>query len=50
MSREEAAGLERKDLVRLYRKKAKEHHPDRGGDKECFIQMTEAFACLLEQK
>jgi len=50
MSREEAAKLHRKDLVRLYRKKAKEHHPDRGGDKESFIQMTEAFACLLEQK
>jgi hypothetical protein len=50
MSREEALKLHRKDLIRLYRKKAKEHHPDRGGDKESFIQMTEAFACLLEQK
>ncbi len=42
--------MDRKELVRLYRRRAKELHPDRGGDKEAFIRMREAFACVLEAK
>ncbi len=49
VSREEVAGMKGKDLVRMYRRKAKELHPDRGGDNESFIRMGEAFACLMER-
>ena len=42
--------MERKELVRLYRRKAKELHPDRGGDQESFIRLSEAFTCLVEGK
>ena len=44
------ARMSRRELVRLYRRKAKELHPDRGGDKECFIRMAAAFARLIESK
>jgi hypothetical protein len=50
ISKEEVVRLDRNQLARLYRCKAKELHPDRGGDKESFIRMSEAFACLTEQK
>ena len=50
ISREDMEGLDRNQLARLYRCKAKELHPDRGGDKESFIRMSEAFACLTEEK
>jgi hypothetical protein len=50
MSREEMARMNRKELVRLYRRKAKKLHPDKGGDKESFIRMAEAFACIIERK
>jgi hypothetical protein len=49
VSREEVARMKDKELVRMYRRKAKELHPDRGGDKESFIRMGEAFACLMEK-
>ena len=49
VSREEVAGMKGKELVRMYRRKAKELHPDRGGDNESFIRMGEAFACLMEK-
>jgi len=48
--REDLARLSRSQLVRLYRRKAKELHPDHGGDQEGFIRMTEAFTCLMEGK
>jgi hypothetical protein len=48
VSREEVARMKSKELVRMYRRKAKELHPDKGGDKESFIRMGEAFACLME--
>jgi hypothetical protein len=50
ITNEDVLKMHRKDLIRMYRKKAKELHPDRGGDKESFIQMTRAFECLLETK
>jgi len=50
ISRERMVAMERKELVRLYRRKAKELHPDRGGDQESFIRLSEAFTCLVEGK
>lgn len=34
-------------IVRRYRKLAKTHHPDRGGDKEKIQQINEAYAVLI---
>jgi hypothetical protein len=49
VSREQVARMKGEELVRMYRRKAKELHPDKGGDKESFIRMGEAFACLMGQ-
>lgn len=38
------------ELLRCYRKRAKETHPDRGGDEETFIEIKEAYECLLSLK
>ncbi|MFP3871061.1 MAG: DnaJ domain-containing protein, partial [Syntrophobacteria bacterium] len=42
--------MDRNDLTRRYRKLAKEAHPDRGGDQQRFVEIKEAYECLLKQK
>jgi len=42
--------LRKEELTRLYRKKAMELHPDKGGDAEHFIILTEAYTTLLGKK
>lgn len=37
----------KRDLTRIYRKKALELHPDRGGDPDLFIRLTAAYEELL---
>ncbi|ROQ89546.1 J domain-containing protein [Desulfosoma caldarium] len=37
-------------LARHYRKKAKKHHPDAGGDHETFIRLSQAYECLMRCK
>ncbi len=46
-SGEQLAGLRKKDLTRLYRQKAHELHPDKGGNTEQFILLTAAYEELL---
>lgn len=41
--------LNQKDLTRLFRKQAKQLHPDRGGDHEDFIRLSTAYAALLRR-
>lgn len=41
------AGMRKKDLTRLYRQKAHELHPDKGGETEQFIRLTAAYEELL---
>lgn len=36
------------DIKRAYRRKAREHHPDAGGDEEAFKQVTHAFQVLSD--
>lgn len=61
VSPEESAGLfaipgeqlqkmTHRELTRHYRKMAHEHHPDKGGDKEKFVRLTEAYRRLLHGK
>ena len=42
--------MEREDSIRFYRRKAKETHPDTGGDKTAFVAIKNAFDCLLRLK
>ncbi len=37
------------DIKRAYRTKAREHHPDAGGDEETFKQVTHAFQVLSDR-
>jgi len=61
MSMEEASGifdeqpehlakLSKRELTRLFRKKAKELHPDTGGDQEKFVRLKEAFEELRRKR
>lgn len=42
--------MNRKELTRYYRKRAKELHPDSGGNHEEFIELNAAYASLLTRK
>lgn len=50
VSRSELAAMELKELKRLFRKKAQELHPDRGGDHEAFIELSTAYQELCRTK
>ncbi len=39
--------MDTSELLRCYRKRAKETHPDRGGDEETFIEIKEAYESLI---
>ncbi len=43
ISREQLSELTKEDLTRIYRKKAHELHPDKGGETEQFIELTAAY-------
>ncbi|MGD9031984.1 MAG: J domain-containing protein [Desulfobacteraceae bacterium] len=47
---EDFQNMKRQDLIRCYRRLAKKAHPDRGGDKEDFVRIKEAYECLLMRK
>lgn len=50
ISAEECRSMDHKDLMRLYREKAKEAHPDMGGDHEAFLKVKKAYEALLLRK
>lgn len=50
ISREEWAGMPKSELMKKYRKMAKERHPDQGGDDESFIELNQAYEKLIENK
>lgn len=49
-SREELKAMSRADLARQYRRRAQALHPDKGGDHERFVKLTEAYHRLLQTK
>ena len=49
-SPEELKKMTRKDLVRLYRKRIQTLHPDKGGDHDKFIKLTQVYHHLLKTK
>ncbi len=50
VSLSELQQMSRSRLTRLYRKKAMELHPDKGGDHNSFVNLTAAFKELLKNK
>jgi DnaJ-class molecular chaperone len=42
--------MNKNDLAKLYRQKAHEHHPDKGGDHDEFVRLTEAYEQLVRMK
>jgi hypothetical protein len=42
--------MSRQELIRIFRRKALELHPDTGGDPEKFIELTHAYDMLLRTK
>ena len=49
-SEETLRQADKKEITRLYRQKAKSLHPDKGGDHEKFVRLTEAYEELLRSK
>ncbi|MBW1818220.1 MAG: J domain-containing protein, partial [Deltaproteobacteria bacterium] len=43
---EDFADMDRKALIRRYRRQAKTVHPDKGGDEKAFVRLTNAYECL----
>lgn len=50
ISRSQLNNMSRRELVRLYRRKAQEWHPDKGGDHDKFVSLTEAYHALIKTK
>ena len=46
----ELHGMNKNDLTKLYRQKAHELHPDKGGEHEAFVRLAEAYKELLRLK
>lgn len=47
---EKLKAMSRKDLARLYRRKAMKLHPDQGGDHDKFVKLTRTYHELLKTK
>jgi hypothetical protein len=50
ISRSKLNNMSRRELVRLYRRKAQEWHPDKGGDHDKFVSLTGAYHALIKTK
>ena len=49
-SQDELKKMSRNELTRQYRQKAQKLHPDKGGDQDQFVKLTEAYHDLLRTK
>jgi len=49
ITRKELKILNKKKLTRIYKKFAREHHPDKGGSHEKFVEINNAYQVLLEK-
>ncbi|WP_321493549.1 J domain-containing protein [uncultured Desulfobacter sp.] len=41
--------MSKKDLTRVFRRLARQHHPDRGGSHDRFVELNNAYQALLER-
>jgi hypothetical protein len=49
-NREALKQMSGRDLTRLYRRRAQELHPDKGGDHERFVRLSQAYVQLMRTK
>jgi len=50
ISRAELSSMSRRELKRLFRKKARQLHPDKGGDHDEFVELSEAYNEIMRTK
>ncbi len=50
VSEEELAAMDKSNLTKLFRQKAHELHPDKGGENDAFVRLAEAYNQLLRKK
>ncbi|MGC8490524.1 MAG: hypothetical protein ACP5SH_02190 [Syntrophobacteraceae bacterium] len=50
ITEEQLRHIGRDEITRLFRRKAKDIHPDRGGDHESFLALSKAYGLLLSMK
>ncbi|MDH3329995.1 MAG: J domain-containing protein, partial [Desulfobulbaceae bacterium] len=50
ISRAELSALSRRELKRMFREKARELHPDKGGDHDLFIELADAYNEIMRTK
>ncbi len=50
VGKKELEGMSKERLTKLYRSKAHEHHPDKGGEHDTFVKLTEAYNALMRGK
>ncbi len=50
VSQDKLKKMSKQDLTRLYRKLAHEHHPDKGGEHDEFVRLTEVYSSLIKSK
>lgn len=50
VSRAELSSMSRRELKRMFRKKARELHPDKGGDHNSFIELAEAYNEIMRTR
>ncbi|MFO7883523.1 MAG: J domain-containing protein [Desulfobacteraceae bacterium] len=49
IKKEEIKTMDKASLIRRYRKLARQHHPDKGGSEDGFIEITAAYHSLLKK-
>jgi hypothetical protein len=49
-SRDALKQMSGRELTRLYRRRAQELHPDKGGDHERFVRLSQAYVQLMRTK
>ena len=50
VSEDDLKAMNKNDLTKLYRQKAHELHPDKGGEHDSFVRLAEAYKQLLKEK
>jgi hypothetical protein len=50
VSEEDLKNMDKAELTKLFRQKAHEHHPDKGGQHDEFVRLAEAYRELLQRK
>lgn len=50
VTEEDLLGMNKNELTKLFRQKAHEFHPDKGGEHDAFVRLAEAYKQLLRKK